>query len=753
MRITLKRILLAIFFVTLLIVGYFSLELVDLQLIRDMLLDTEDFTLDSFRADSLRIKKEIHYSNYLFSGYANFTKQFSDHDTITKAPLEDKCRVVFSQWKEHNPGWKFRTWNSMAERYDKSSDKKEEFFKEKTKEIRKKFEKNFPRKEFVLDRLMNRTISRNFKASVQKSKEILQNMADTTTLIRLYGKCFLGKDNLNDQLSDLFNEFTNKVFPFVGRSSPRFRKAGETEEYGWPVYDNENNTVERKDDLTENPVDFIQKNLNGRGIVISVATRHSRDVARLIKVLRALNNKLPIHILYKNDISKKSMSAIEDAAIATPEELLHPSITQEHQTFMPDLKLLEQYKDYGSEFPKQDLTFVNIVSSVSKDYKWSFPGYSNKILAMLFTSFEEFILLDADVVPLVDPEEFFTSKQYQKSGTYFFKDRSLRDFNDYIETNFFTTLFPANEKSIETLFDIPRVTEKTLGNRYMTGWRHHQEAGVVAFNKKQHYLGLLLMFPLCLWTEPINSSVWGDKDLFWSALACAADENYEFNDFSAASVGERTTDERRKYYPNSKSNEICSTHPGHVNEDGKLLWINSGFSYCKKNGYYRDRVKFPYSVFEKSELAELFNSPLRIRAAVIPPELPKLREPGGSPDPTPELRIRESWKQRKKDVDEINEKLAEGEERHEFITEWGPQKGWVKNSICFGYYYCGYDQIESYSSDKEFDQGHFFEFDEQTTRIYDYLSKIWHTGGSKTKYTPPLPPSEPLEEVIKRPPL
>lgn len=90
------------------------------------------------------------------------------------------------------------------------------------------------------------------------------------------------------------------------------------------------------------------------------------------------------------------------------------------------------------------------------------------------------------------------------------------------------------------------------------------------------------MFPLCLWTEPINSSVWGDKDLFWSSLSCAADENYEFNEYSAASVGERTTDEKRKYYPNSQSNELCSTHPGHINEEGKLLWINSGFSYCKK---------------------------------------------------------------------------------------------------------------------------------------------------------------------------
>lgn len=743
MRLTLKKCLLSIFFITLLIVGYFSLQLVDLVQIRDLLFDTEKFDLESLKQDNLRIKQDIHYSNYLFSGYNNFTKEFTDLDKIKQLPINEKCEIIFNQWNKFNPDWRFRTWNHRDERYDKSSDKKDEFFKDRIDEIRKKFEKSFPNRKFELDRLMNITISKRFKESVRKSKEILQKMADTTTLIRLYGKCFIGKENkLNDQLNTLYKDFTKRIFPFMNEVSPRFRKAGEIEDYGWPVYDDNSNIIERKDDLTENPIDFINKNVKGRGIVISVSTRHSKDVSRLIKVLRALNNKLPIQILYKNDISKKAMTAIEDAAIATPEELLHPSITQEHKNFMPELQLLEQYKEYGSEFPKQDLTFVNIINCVSKGYKWSFTGYSNKILAMLFTSFEELILLDADVVPLVPPEEFFNSKQYKKSGTYFFKDRSLRDHNDYIETNFFTTLFPSNEISIETLFEIPRITEKTLGNRYMTGWRHHQEAGVVAYNKKQHYLGLLLMFPLCLWTEPINSSVWGDKDLFWSSLSCAADENYEFNEYSAASVGERTTDEKRKYYPNSQSNELCSTHPGHINEEGKLLWINSGFSYCKKNGYYRDRVKFPFSVFEQKELLSLFNSPLKIRSAVIPPDLPKLREPGSPPDPTSELEIIKSWKQRKKDIDEINEKLPNDEERYQFITEWGPQKGWVKNSICFGYYYCAYDQIESYSPDKDFDIGHYFEFDDESTRMYDFLSKIWHTGGSRTKYTPP-----PVEEA------
>ena len=97
------------------------------------------------------------------------------------------------------------------------------------------------------------------------------------------------------------------------------------------------------------------------------------------------------------------------------------------------------------------------------------------------------------------------------------------------------------------------------------------------------------------------------------------------------------------------------------------------------------------------------------------------------------MEFRKSWKSRKKDTDEINEKLPEGQEPYDFISEWGPQKGWVKNGICSGYYYCAYDKITSYSSEKEFDTGTLFEFDTKSCELYDYLSKIWHTGGSKMK--------------------
>ena len=699
----------------------------------DLVWDTEVFNLDAYKMHNLQTKKDFHYTNYLYLGYNNFTKVFNnDLDRIKQAPVKEKCNVYFNQFLQNNADWKLTTRNSAIDRFDKSSDKKHLFFKEEQKKLKNQFKKEHrdTNDKFVLTRQDNKTILNQFNANVAKSKSIMHDFADVTTLLRVYGKCFIDQE-LDDGQKKMFDDLSLRFFPFLTQQLPQFKVQGEGSFTGWPIAKEDGSTEYKSDVLDGNYIEFVHKHSKGKGIVISAATRHAKDLMKLIMILRALNNELPIQIMHKGDLTRRSIEWIESAATVGVEELLKPASDGAGDGYMPELNLLESYKDYGSYYPKQNIQFVNIANCISKQYKFHFPGYSNKILAVFFSTFDEVLLLDADTIPLVPPSEFFESEEYRKSGTYYFQDRSLRDTNDFIETNFFATLFPANDHSIDTLFDIPRTTAKTFNNKYMTGWRHYQEAGVVAFKKSQHYLGLLMMFPLLLWTEPIQSSIWGDKELYWLALSAAGDENYEFNPVAGASIGEKTSLQNRKFYPNSPSNEVCSTHPGHVNKDGKLLWINSGFGYCKKNGLYRDRVKFPYSTFEKDELHTLFNSPLQIRAALVPPDLPNFREPGNPIDDEPEEAFKQSWKLRKKDIDEINEKLTHGEKRTEYITEWGPQKGWVKNSICFGYYYCAYDKVQSYSPDKEFDEGKLYEFDEESVRRYNYLSKVWNTQGLK----------------------
>ncbi|KAK6198826.1 mannosyltransferase putative-domain-containing protein [Scheffersomyces amazonensis] len=779
------------------------------QLYQDIFI-FEQFDYNSFKQSDYIIRQQLHYSNYLYSGYNEFVKKYGSTNKIAKIPLEHKCQTLFEQFDAQYPEWMFPRFENPLDQFDKSITDKLSFFsksksvilkQERDREIQIRYEEqkrqleqemanandndktndnndksnnkdknnkdikptpnqeDKPPREFSYRE--NITINNQFKQKILRSKEIEQSMADTVTLLRLYNKCYLENRDTrskNAKNEELFNKFSHKFFSYFTKNLPTFEfPAGKdlpTNEF--PILNQTNGFQQQTikfDSEKQNMIDFLHENSNGRGIVISAATRHAKDIIRLIRLLRAMNNRLPIQIIYKGDINRKSKELIVQVAHADIETLLDKSSTKEHELYMPELDLLESYKQYGSEFPKQEIWFVNLSNTFEKGFKYAFPGYSNKILALLFSSFKEIIMFDADTIPLVPLTEFFDSPKYQSSGTYFFRDRSLRDTNDYIETNYFSKLFHTNEKSIDSFFDIPRITSKTMENAYMTGYRHHQEAGVVVIDKVRHFGGVLMGLPLSLWKEPVKSSIWGEKEMYWLGMAMAGDENYEFNDYGAASIGELTP-EKFKYYPNSKANEICSSHPGHVDGDGRLLWLNSGFGYCKKNGYYRDRVKHPFSLMKTEELDILFRSPVKIRAAIVPPELPYFRLPGSPPDTSREKELVNKWGTRRRDTDEITLRAVKAGEFPDMTIPWEPQKGWVKSSICNGYQYCAYDSIQSYNDtssteDLTFDRGYTFEFSDSDIKMYDYLGKVWITSSknaldpdislAQKQETPPTP--------------
>lgn len=302
--------------------------------------------------------------------------------------------------------------------------------------------------------------------------------------------------------------------------------------------------------------------------------------------------------------------------------------------------------------------------------------------------------------------------------------------NNFLETNYFTKLCPTNPNSMDTLFDIKLITNHTLRNPYMVGYRHYQEAGIVAINKSRHFLGILMMFPLAVWKEPVRSSIWGEKEMYWLGLSIAGDEDYQFNKYSAASIGEITTNSYHRHYPNSDTRELCSSHPGHIDKNGKLLWVNSGFKYCKKNAHFRDRNKFPFETFLSEELGSLYENPLKIKHGIVPPDLPILRQPGSPIDLTNENLIKDHWKTRTKDMDELDD---EESVKIKQKADSNPQKGWNKNAICSGYQYCAYDLIDRHPHNEgPWEKGNLFEFSDELKSDYDYLGNIWVNGRTRS---------------------
>lgn len=335
--------------------------------------------------------------------------------------------------------------------------------------------------------------------------------------------------------------------------------------------------------------------LSGKGIVITLSNDHISLFIRLLHLLKALGNELPIELIHKNDLTQESLDNIVNAVADT----------------------------------RQDVWLVDMLPAVTEDFQDKFEGYGNKVVASLLNSFEEMMLIDADTVLLKSPEFFFNMKKYVKSGTLFFKDRTTPEFRNDHDLKFFDKLF--NSQVDEIAFNLHRVSNHTLDREFFSRKQgHYMESGVVLVDRHRHFQQPLFMC-LLIFFSPITNRVYGDKELFWLSLAFYGDENYEFNDNFAAAIGEITSNEERFYNQDGDrellSKEICSNHPGHISDEDNhtLLWFNSGFKFCgqvhKVNFEAEFRDKSRYSRFKTVQQFEtFFRSKLLIREAIIPPQ-------------------------------------------------------------------------------------------------------------------------------------
>lgn len=677
-----------------------------------------DFSTDGFATHDYHNRDRLHFSKYRYSLADAFAAHEGGWSTLQlpEKSSQEKCADFFRYLDSSVPDWETPHLRDAV--YDKFAVKTGRFFADLYPKVKKQKNKdNVPDPENITDE-DTRKINENFADRANATVATEQTMGDVLTVLRVFGHCFYGEDSsVRDSHGDLFQKFSRKVVPFFHNMLPTFEPPDGQHISGrfpnGPDFDGDNDSV----------LLYYHRNIRGKGIVISASTRYARDISRLIRVLRSLNNKLPIQIVHRGDLLMKARKIILGSGVANVSELASDHYTDQSlsKKILPHLDLSHP-EQHGIDLPIQHITFVNVQEPLRRVSRSDFGGYSNKILAYFFNTFEEMVLLDADAVPLAEPNEILKLPEYSSTGAYFFRDRSLRDSNDWIETNFFLKMMPHEHSDFDKSFGIRPVTDHTLNIQYMRGWRHAQEAGVVLFNRRKHFASSLIMFPLAFWGDPIKSSIWGDKEMYWLSMAIAGDEAFTMNKYGAASVGQVTDDPARKMYNGTSGAEVCSTHPGHVNAEGKLLWINSGFSFCKKNGYFRDSHIFPFSaVPDKEKVRTLYEEPLRIVDAVVPPELPTLRPMGNPVDVRAETKFVLDSLKRKKDVDDIDNINQ--------IDAYKPQKGWIKNNCCTQYYYCAYNEIESYdNSGNADDSGSVFHFEEADRTKYDFLGKMWITG-------------------------
>lgn len=338
-----------------------------------------------------------------------------------------------------------------------------------------------------------------------------------------------------------------------------------------------------------------------RGIVISAGSDQLEDCIRLVRVLRFIGNRLPIEIVHKGDLSQD----------------------QQEQVFVASTA------DSTQQYPSQELLFSDVSSMLNPDYAEQFMNFSNKWLALIFSTFQNPILVDADTIPFTSLEIYYEFQQYKSTGALFFKDRKIvTDVLSKDEQTTLRRLFGSllglqlmeneseevvSEKISKLVND--QIATKALHNMIFKGEKHHMESGLVVMDKKRHMSNLLSS--VAMQFSSISSYFHGDKEWFWIAQALQK-QNFTFHPKEASNIGKLgkvVSDDNREFY------QLCSVQLSHTDVDGTLLWVNGGLRTCKKDSWATDfkNNKRIASMFDSEDaVREYYQSPVQLEGVIIP---------------------------------------------------------------------------------------------------------------------------------------
>ncbi|GFF90975.1 hypothetical protein IFM53868_06348 [Aspergillus udagawae] len=308
-----------------------------------------------------------------------------------------------------------------------------------------------------------------------------------------------------------------------------------------------------------------------RGIVITAGNNQAPYLLTSIPSIRWLGCDLPIEIMYLGDAD------------------LSPS-------FQADLESLPGVT-------------IRDLSLMVNDDGWKLAGWAAKPFSILFSSFREVMLVDADALFFVDPEVLFDDASYQDTGTLFFRDRLF---------------MPESKKEwLNKILPHPP-SSKVKESRFWTGESGHmQESGVVLVDKWRHFVALLMVAKLNGpdrdtrdGKQGVYEMVYGDKETYWLGWEMVGDTDYTFHGGDAGTMGgikeiqsqeEQNASNTIDNGSNIDSATICAPQLLHLDSRNRPIWFNGWLLPNKFKdqgqqhpGYFEAYLKEPRNIRDPS---------------------------------------------------------------------------------------------------------------------------------------------------------
>lgn len=264
-----------------------------------------------------------------------------------------------------------------------------------------------------------------------------------------------------------------------------------------------------------------------KGIVIPTGKKNFRYSCHLIKNIRqALGSKLPIQIAYAGD------------------EDLPPS----YREFVTSI---------DTKIDTMDVTKI----LNDETLKLAEGGWAIKPFAILASSFEQVVLLDADAVFFQSPDVIFDHHPgYKETSTLLFHDRLLWQGGFKERHQWWEQELKDHEPS-------PELRKSRV---YNDGYAEECDSGLVAMNKR-HLKTQLGLLHVC-WQNTAEvrnkwtySQGYGDKESWWFGLELSG-ANYTFENHYASVVGSVSS--------HDQETKVCGFTIAHLDSRDKLLWYN-----------------------------------------------------------------------------------------------------------------------------------------------------------------------------------
>ena len=198
----------------------------------------------------------------------------------------------------------------------------------------------------------------------------------------------------------------------------------------------------------------------------SEATAHQRSWVTYMAALPAY----PAHTFHGRGIVMVAGGSILGSALVSISLLRQYGCTLPIELWHLQAELSSHDAELLAQFDVQPKVFEDFVSKADLEPIPSNVGlrvFQLKPLAMLYSSFEEVLLIDADNAPLRNPEYLFDAAEYRSAGALFWPD--------------FWKTSPANP-----IWDIVHVDEQSGVKAF------EQESGQIIVNKKQSWTALNL---------------------------------------------------------------------------------------------------------------------------------------------------------------------------------------------------------------------------------------------------------------------